>query len=101
MSTDSHRDAKHDEGVLTDVARAIGSTLGTVVANAREARKRALAAPKRVRRAGSKAKAVVRRKAGARVRSARRRVSRLRTRAAVARRRAASGRARSRRSHKR
>jgi len=101
MSPESHQNAKHDEGVLTDVARAIGSTLGTVVANVREAGKQALAAPKRVRRAGSKAKATVRRKAAVRVRSTRRRVARMRTRAAARRRRPASHRVRSRRSRKR
>jgi len=101
MSPGSHQNAKHDEGALTDVARAIGSTLGTVVANVRDARKQALAAPKSVRRAGSKAKATVRRKAAARVRSARRRAPKLRTRAPAARRLAASHRVRSRRSRKR
>lgn len=61
------------EGPLVDVARTIGSTLGTVAATVNKARRLAMGAgPRRIRRKAATAQAKVRRAVGQNAASARR-----------------------------
>jgi hypothetical protein len=92
MKASSHSAA---EGPLVDVARTIGSTLGTVAATVKKARRLATGAgPRRIRRKAATARTKVRRAVKRNVASARRSASSTAKRASATA-RLAAGRARS------